>query len=72
VKCAHKNLNVNSWMVLQSNHCYQKMANEKLGMATKPSPESLLCIGELYICAVGLDILKFEQTSLFYSFTYFS
>jgi len=41
------------------------MANEKLGVATEPSPESLLCIGELYICAVGLDILKLEQTSLF-------
>jgi len=25
------------------------------------------CIGGLYICAVGLDILKFEQTALFYS-----
>jgi len=24
-----------------------------------------------YICAVGLDILKFEQTSLFYSASYF-
>jgi len=26
----------------------------------------------LYICAVGLDILKFEQTSLFYSASYFN
>ena len=25
-----------------------------------------------YICAVGLDILKFEQTSLFYSALYFN
>jgi len=25
-----------------------------------------------YICAVGLDILKFEQTSLFYSASYFN
>jgi len=29
-------------MALKSNHCYQKMANEKLGVATEPSPESLL------------------------------
>jgi len=28
--------------------------------------------GGLYICAVGLDILKFEQTSLFYSASYFN
>jgi len=26
----------------------------------------------LYICAVGLDILKFEQISLFYSASYFN
>jgi len=25
-----------------------------------------------YICAVGFDILKFEQTSLFYSVSYFN
>ena len=48
------------------------MANEKLGVATEPSPESLwgsctfvewgvgLYTGRLYICAVGLDILKLE------------
>ena len=29
-------------------------------------------IGGLYICAVGLDILKFEQTLLFYSALYFN
>jgi len=40
------------------------MANETLGVTTEPSPEKSF-IG--YICAVGLDILKFEQTSLFYS-----
>jgi len=28
--------------------------------------------GGLYICAVGLDIMKFEQTSLFYSASYFN
>ena len=27
-------------------------------------------LGVLYICAVGLDVLKFEQTSLFYSASY--
>ena len=35
-------INVNSWMVLKSNHCYQKMANEKLDVATEPSPQNLL------------------------------
>jgi len=29
-------------------------------------------IGGIYNCAVGLDILKFEQTSLFYSALYFN
>jgi len=29
-------------------------------------------MGGLSICAVGLDILKFEQTSLFYSASYFN
>jgi len=50
------------------------MANEKLGVATEPSPESLL-LGSFrvhLICAAGLDILKFEQTSLFYSASYFN
>jgi len=46
------------------------MANEKLGMAAESSPESLYRLGGLYACAVGLDILKFEQTSLFYSASY--
>jgi len=35
-------MNVNSWMVLKSNHCYQRMANEKLDVATEPSSENLL------------------------------
>ena len=43
------------------------MAIEKLGVAIEPSPESLLRGALQYICAVGLDILKFEQTSRFYS-----
>jgi len=29
-------------------------------------------VGGLYICTVGLDILKFEQTPLFYSASYFN
>jgi len=45
------------------------MANEKLGVATEPSPESLYRGALQYICAVGLDILKFEQTSLFYNYS---
>jgi len=40
------------------------MANEKLGVATEPSPESLYRGALQYICAVWLDILKFEQTSV--------
>jgi len=45
------------------------MANETLGVTTEPSPEKSF-IG--YIWAVGLEILKFEQTSLFYSASYFN
>jgi len=51
------------------------MTNEKLGVATEPSPESLwgashlwseggALYSGLYICAMGLDILKFEQALL--------
>ena len=43
------------------------MANETLGVTTEPSPDKSF-IG--YICAVALDILKFEQISLFYSTSY--
>ena len=46
------------------------MAIEKHGVATEPSPESLLW--GLCICAVGLDVLKFEQILLFYSASYFN
>jgi len=67
-----ENLNVNSWMVLKSNHCSQKMANEKLGAATEPSSEVFYRGALQYICAVALDILKFEQTPLFYSASYFN
>jgi len=36
-------MNVNSWMLLKYNRCYQRiMSNERLGVPTKPSPESLL------------------------------
>jgi len=47
------------------------MATEKLGVATEPSPESPYRGALQYICAVGLDILKFEQTSLFRNASYF-
>jgi len=43
------------------------MANETLGVTTEPSPVKSF-IG--YLRAVGLDILKLEQTSLFYSASY--
>jgi len=35
-------MDVNSWMVLKSDRCYQKLSNERIGVPTKPSPESLL------------------------------
>jgi len=47
-------MNVNSWMVLKSKRCSKEMANEKLGVATELSPESLLYIGGLYIVQWGL------------------
>jgi len=50
----------------------KSMVNEKPGMATEPSQESLLSsigLGALHFW-MGLDILKFEQTSLFYSALY--
>ena len=59
--------------MLKSNQCYQRkeIAKEKLGvLTTEPSPESLLW-GALHLCS-GLDILEFEQTSLFYSASYFN
>jgi len=34
-------MNVNSLMVLKSNHCYQANGYENLGVPTEPSPESL-------------------------------
>ena len=58
-------------MVLKSNHCCQKNGQWKLGVATEPSPESPYRGALQYICAMGLDILKFEPTSLFYSASYF-
>jgi len=69
-------MNVNSWMVFKSKHLLpKKSANEKLGVATELWPGSLwgafhlwsgvaLYTGGLYIAAVGLDILKFEQALL--------
>jgi len=57
-------------MVLKSNHCCQKMANENL-VWQQNRHQKVFYRGALqYICAVGLDILKFEQTSLFYSASY--
>jgi len=43
-------INVNSWMVLKSNFDTKEIANEKLGVATEPSPESL---GGLELCFGG-------------------
>jgi len=51
----NKIINVNSLMVLKSNHCYQRNDQWKAwcgsGTVTRKS------VGELYISAVGLDIL---------------
>jgi len=63
-------MNVRSWMVWKSNHSYQRIGYWKAwcGNRTVTRKSSIgLRLGGLYICAVGLDILKFEQTSLFYS-----
>ena len=43
-------MNVNPWMVVNLTIVAKEMANEKLGVTTEPSPESLW---GLYICAVG-------------------
>jgi len=49
-------MNLNSLTVLKNLTLVSKeMANETLGVTTKPSPEKSF-IGN--ICAVGLDILK--------------
>ena len=42
---------------------WQQNRHQKLGKSS---------IGEIYICAMGLDILKFGQTSLFYNASYFN
>jgi len=34
-------MNVNSWMVLKSNHFTKEMTSENLGVTTELSPESL-------------------------------
>jgi len=64
-------MNVNSWMAIKSNHCYQRNGEWKAwcGDRTVTRKSS---IGRLYISAVGLDILKFEQIFLFYSASYFN
>ena len=48
------------------------MVNEKL-VWQQNRHQKVFYRGALqYICAVGLDILKFEQTSQFYSASYFN
>ena len=64
------NLNVNSWMVSKSNHCYKNNGQWKSWCGNRTATRKS-SIGELYICAMGLDILKFEQT-LFYNASYFN
>jgi len=56
---------------VRSNYCYQRNVQWKVwcGNRTVTRKSS---IGALYICAVGLDVLKFEQTSLRYSDSYFN
>jgi len=64
-------MNVNSWMVLKSNHCYHRNGSWKAWCGNRTVTRKSSIEG-FYICAVGLDILKFEQTSLFYSAWYFN
>ena len=55
---------------VKSNHSYPRIDYLKAwcGNRTVNRKSSIgLRLGGLYICAVGHDILKFEQTSLFYS-----
>jgi len=62
-------MNVSSWIVLKSNHSYQRIGYWKAWCGNRTVTRKSyigLRLGGLYICAVGLDILKFEQTSLFY------
>jgi len=56
-------MNMNSWMVLKSNHCYQRNGQWKAWCGNRTITRKCSIRG-LYICSVGLDILKFEQTSL--------
>jgi len=62
---------VNSWRVSKSNHCYQRNGQWKAWCANRTVTRKS-SIERLYICAVGLDILKFEQTSRFYSASSFN
>jgi len=64
-------MNANSWMVLKTNHCYQRNGWWKAWCGNRTVTRKSSIVG-LCICAVGLDILKFEQTSLFYSSSYFN
>jgi len=48
-------MNGNSWMVLKSTIVTKEMANEKLGVATEPSPENL---GSLELCTGGAKPTK--------------
>jgi len=60
-------------MVLKSNHCCQKKWPMKNLVWQQNLHKKVFYRGALqYICAVGLDILKFEQTSLFYSASHFN
>ena len=57
-------------MVLKSNDCYQKNADKRL-VWRQNRHQTAFYRGALHLCS-ELDILKFEQTSLFYSASYFN
>jgi len=60
-----------SCMVLKSNHCYQRIGYWKAWCGNRTVNQKVFYRLEGFcICAVGLDFLKFEQTSLFYSASY--
>jgi len=65
-------MNVNSWMVLNPTIVTKEMANDWKAWCGNRTVVRESSIGELYICAVKLDIQNFEQTQLFYSASYFN
>jgi len=58
-------MNVNSWMVVKSNRCYQWNGWLMKSLVCQQNRHQKVLNRGLNICAASLDILKFEQTSCF-------